>query len=98
MLELWLPAVPLLVSEEPLHVPVILWIPLSLDFIRGLLKSNNCDANPIEMDCLTHVAVYIPTREDITYEQVECLYFDDVFWPYGLSDSVFFNIGTQFTW
>lgn len=63
---------------QPLQIPSRAWQELTMDFIEGLPKSDNCDVIMMVVDRLTKYAHFIPLRHPFTTAQVAKLFLDNV--------------------
>jgi hypothetical protein len=81
---------------KPLPVPDYLWHSISMDFIQQLLPSNNYTVILVVVDRASKQAVFIPTDDNVTSEQVAKLFLIHVFLKHGVPSHVTSDHKTEF--
>ena len=82
----------------PLEIPTRRWEQVHMDLITGLpLSRNGHDTILTVVDQLTRVAIFIPTTKSISAKGVARLFFDHVFWHYGMPSVIISDRDARFT-
>lgn len=81
---------------KSLPVPLRLWDSISLDFIEELPSSNRFTAILVIIDWAFKQAIFIPTHDIITSEQLAQLFFIHVFSKHGVPSHVTSDWGSEF--
>jgi transposase InsO family protein len=82
---------------RPLPIPLRPWSSISMDFIEELPLSNGFNSILVIVDRFTKYAYYIPTRTDITAEDLAKLCIKHVFSKHGLPKDIVSDRGSKFT-
>ena len=77
------------VAERP-------WSSISMDFIEGLPMSGEYNLILVVVDCLTKMALFIPTCKDLDTEGLVCLFIDRVFSKHGAPHDIVSDRGHHF--
>lgn len=81
---------------KPLPVPLRPWDSISLDFIEELPSSNGFTAILVIIDRASKQAIFIPTHDTITSEQLAQLFVIHVFSKHGVPSHVTSDRGSEF--
>ncbi|KAF8831748.1 hypothetical protein HHX47_DHR1001045 [Lentinula edodes] len=81
---------------KPLPVPVRPWHSISMDFIEQLPMSNGFTAILVVVDRSSKQAIFIPTHDTITSEQLAELFVIHVFSKHGVPNHVTSDRGSEF--
>ena len=73
---------------KPLDIPENRWSSVSLDFVTGLPKSNNCDAILVVVDRLTKRSHFIPTVKEIDAPLTARLFMQNIVKLHGVPKTV----------
>ena len=82
---------------QPLPIADRPWSFLSMDFIDQLPLSDNFDSILVVVDRFTKMALFIPTRTDITSSELATLFIQHIFSKHGLPADVVSDRGSKFT-
>ena len=83
---------------KPLDILEWKWDNISIDFVEGLpLTKRNHNSIWVIMDRLTKVGHFIPTRNDLSVEELGQIYIDQVFRYHGAPSEIVSDRGPQFT-
>ena len=86
--------------HRPLHFLPIgkqPWDSISMDFIKGLPLSDSHDMILVILDCLTKMALFIPTFSNIDSREVVMLFLHYVFAKHGTPSDIISDQGKHFT-
>ena len=81
---------------KPLPIPERPWDSISMDFIEQLPKSDEYTAILVIVDRLTKQAIFIPTTDQVTSEDVAKFFLLHVFSKHGIPSHVTSDRGTEF--
>jgi hypothetical protein len=81
---------------QQLPIPERPWHSVSMDFIEQLPASSDYSAILIIVDRLTKQALFLPTMDNVTSEEVAQLYFKNVFSRHGVPTHITSDHGAEF--
>lgn len=73
---------------QPLGIPDLVWSEISMDFIKGLPRSNGKTVVFVVVDKLSKYAHFMALQQPFTAIQVAKVFFDNVFKHHGLSKMI----------
>ena len=68
---------------RPLSIPTKCWENVSMDFMIHLPESKGFDSIMVNIDRISKMAHFVPTRDTVTAQEIGQLYFDKVVKPTG---------------
>jgi hypothetical protein len=82
---------------QPLSVPTEAWETISMDFIKGLPRSDRADCILVVVDKFTRYAHFIPLSHPYTASSVAAVFLKEVYKLHGLPASIIFDRDPVFT-
>jgi transposase InsO family protein len=76
---------------QPLPIPPAAWHTISLDFIKGLPKSNKFDSILVVIDKFTKFGHFIPVKHPFTASSIAQAFMDTVYKNHGLPQVIISN-------
>ena len=81
---------------QPLPIPTEVWLNISMDFTKGLSKSQGKEVLWVVVDQLSKYAHFIALSHPYSVEDVAQAYLDNIFKLYGLPNSIVSDRDTVF--
>jgi hypothetical protein len=82
---------------SPLHVPSHPWVSVYIDFVGGLpMTKGGHDYLYVVVDRLNKMCILIPCKKKITTEQTANIFFQHVWFHFGLPTSIISDRDTRF--
>ena len=82
---------------QSLPIPSQIWAEISMDFVEGLPKSKGKSLILVVVDRMAKYGHFHPLAHPYTVETVTRLFFDQVFWLHGMSQSIVCDRDSLFT-
>jgi hypothetical protein len=73
---------------QPLPIPAGVWQDLTMDFIKGLPKSEGCSVILVVVDRLTKCAHFLPIKHPYTTAAIAQIFLDNMVKLHGLPASI----------